>query len=88
MSLHLNHNVKEPCQTSERTTMPPRSLRFGGLSSVNVGDRAERFLMAAPRPVNSPLSASPESVKRFFQKNVMQRYRGYRAENAKMGAAG
>jgi len=75
MSLHLNHNVKEPNQILERTTMPPRSLRFGGLSSVNVGDRSERYLLAAPRPVNSPLGGSSESVKQFFQKNVMRRYR-------------
>jgi hypothetical protein len=77
MSLHLNHNVKEPCQTLERTTMPPRSLRFGGLSSVNVGDRSKRYLLAAPRPVNSPLSATCDSVKPFFQKNVMsEQFRG------------
>jgi len=53
--------------------VPPRSLRFGGLLSVHVGDRSERYLLAAPRPVNSPLGGSSESVNQVFQKNVMRR---------------
>ena len=46
--------------------MPPRSLRFGGLSSVYVGDRSERYLLAAPRSVKSPLSGPDDSVNRLF----------------------
>jgi hypothetical protein len=50
--------------------MPPRSLRFGGLSSVYVGDRSERSLLEAPRPVKSPLDGTRDSVNKLFELSV------------------
>ena len=43
-------------------------LLSGGPVSVYVGDRPERFRLAAPRPVKSPLGRPRDSVKHFFEK--------------------
>ncbi|MDV3482758.1 hypothetical protein, partial [Sphingobium yanoikuyae] len=39
-------------------------LLSGGPVSVYVGDRSERFRLAAPRPVKSPLDGAFDSVNR------------------------
>ena len=39
-------------------------LLSGGPVSVYVGDRSERFRLAAPRPVKSPLGGAFDSVNR------------------------
>jgi hypothetical protein len=39
-------------------------LSFRGPVSVYVGDRSERFRLAAPRPVKSPLGGAFDSVNR------------------------
>ena len=62
MSLHHTDNVKEPIQTSKRTTYVPRSLRSGGLASDYVGDRWKREPVALTASVEWHLGASSESV--------------------------